>query len=215
MTKLVQSAVIRTNSEKGSICKITIEAVTFEALWKSYPSERPSQERHKEDIKDKNGKVIAKKGDLLYSDQCAIKVSVAIHGVGVEMKSFNGKGVTRINGKKAALRAEELAAWLKTMPFCGLPTKPEAVTGEDWQTKVKGRTGIVFFANYWTRSGESSANRSGDHIDLWNGSRLTAAGASTLSTIGRYIGVSSLFPGTNFGYSDLAGSSEILFWEIK
>lgn len=101
MTKLVQSAVVRTNSEKGSICKITIEAVTFDDLWKNYPSELPSQERQKEDIKDKNGNVTAKKGNLLYSDQCAIKVSVTIHGVGVEMKSFNGKGVTRINGKKA------------------------------------------------------------------------------------------------------------------
>lgn len=215
MTQLFQSAVVRTNDQKGSICKVAVEAVTFAKLWESYPSSPPAQDRHKADVLDKDGKVIAKKGDLVYDNQCAIKVSVAIHGAGVEMKSFNGKGVIRFDGKKAALRAEELATWLKTMPFCGLPAAPQNITGKDWKQKIANRTGIVFFRNYWARSGESGATRSGDHIDLWNGSRLTAEGASAISSFGRWAGIDSFFPGTRFGYSDLAGSSEILFWEVR
>jgi hypothetical protein len=48
-----------------------------------------------------------------FENQCAIKVSVALHAAGVDMKSFRGAAVT-VDGKRLAIRAEELAAWLKT-----------------------------------------------------------------------------------------------------
>ena len=41
--------------------------------------------------------------------------------------------------------------WLQ--PFCGLPKKPEDITGKDWKSKDKGRTGIIMFHAYWTRDG--------------------------------------------------------------
>lgn len=68
--------------------------------------------------------------------------------------------------------------------------------------------------NYWRRSGETST-ATGDHIDLWSGSRLTATGLSFLSTFGRRPGISTIGAGTSWGYSDLGKSTEILFWEIK
>jgi len=193
-------AQVKTNNTPGSVCRMSVEPVRFDALWKAYPSGKPSQ------AKDAHG-------NLLYTNQCAIKVSVALHKVGVEMKSFSGAH-TVLDGKRAALRAEELAAWLNKMPFCGLPSKADPVTGPDWKDKVKGRTGIIFFGDYWTRDGESQANASGDHIDLWNKSALTPSIESTL----RFrLGISRMpnLLGSGNWYSDLDKSKSVLFWEIK
>jgi hypothetical protein len=129
------------------------------------------------------------------------------------MKSFQG-ATTAIDGKRAAIRAAELAAWLDKMPFCGLPPKGESVTGDDWKNKVKGRTGIVFFADYWARDGESAHNGTGDHIDLWNKSTLTP---SLQSTFRFRLGINQLpnaFGAGNW-YSDLGKAKAIKFWEIK
>jgi hypothetical protein len=94
--------------------------------------------------------------------------------------------------------------------------KTENITGSGWESKVKGRTGIIMFDSYWTRDGELAANASGGHIDLWNGARLTINGFwNTLSTVGRSAGMHSFFPGTSFGFSDLRRSKVILFWEVK
>ncbi|WP_429267926.1 T6SS effector amidase Tae4 family protein [Paraburkholderia sp. EB58] len=39
--------------------------------------------------------------------------------------------------------------------------------------KETGRTGIIFFGSYWRRCLKEK-DPSDDHIDLWNGERLTA-----------------------------------------
>ena len=198
---LVQQARIRTNTTKDSVCKVGVESVTFARLWESYPSGHPY-------VDPKTGKPPAG-----FSNQCAIKVSLAIHGAGVEMKSFRG-GAIKMNGLTTAYVAEQLAAWLKLQPFCGLPKAPEDVTGKDWQGKIAGRTGIIFFANYWKREGEST-RPTGDHIDLWNKTRLTSNPANFV----RRLGISSIqwLPGplADYNFSDLAGSTQILFWEVK
>lgn len=199
-----QEATVRTNTTKDSVCRIDVEPVKFAALWKGYPSGAPY-------VDPKTGKPPPG-----YSNQCAIKVSVAIHNAGIEMKSFRAKDKIVVNGKNAAALAESLAAWLNQMPFCGLPQRPENVTGQDWETKIKGRTGIAYFADYWKRTPEAKA-ATGDHIDLWNESRLTANPANIV----RRLGVTSLQWLPSFGsldrynFSDLAGSKTILFWEIK
>lgn len=199
MTKVLkQSAKVRTNATPGSVCKVQIEAVKFADLWASYP-------KTSSPYLDAQGKV-----PTGYENQCAIRVSVALGGVGLTMKSFKGASVS-VSGKRAAVRAQELADWLKLQPFCGLPTKPEDVTGAGWQDKIKARTGIVYFKDYWTRPGEK--HPTGDHIDLWNGSRLTATGTlSQAETFLRFtVGIGSLWR----MYSDLGQSTQILFWEIK
>lgn len=195
---LKQHASVKTNTTKNSVCKIDVPPVRFADLWSSYPAKLPY-------LDAKTGKPPPG-----YDNQCAIKVSWAIQGVGVQMVSFKQAAVA-VDGKKLAIRAEELAAWLRKQPFCGLPSLPLTITGKDWATKIKGKTGIIFFKDYWRRDGERQA--SGDHIDLWNGARLTSTGLlGSLETFARFtVGIQS-FRGL---YSDLGDSSEILFWEIN
>lgn len=169
--------------------------LTFDSLWDGYPNDKP--------YVDKNGDV--PKG---YENQCAIKLSVALDAAGVDLSGFRGAYVV-VKGKRAAIRAEELAQWLKKQRIDGLPPAPANVTGKDWQKKIAGKKGIVFFANYWARSGETRAP-SGDHIDLWNGSRLTASGLQgAVVTFLRFgVGIDS-----GPGFSSLDNASSILFWE--
>ena len=194
MTKIIQQATIKTNNRKDSICTINIQAIKFADLWAAYPN-----------------------GDLYldpetgappkgYENQCAIKLSASIHGAGVEMKSFKSATIT-IEGRRLAIRAKELASWLKLQPFCGLPTRPENITGKDWQERVRGKTGITFFGDYWLRPGEKLP--SGDHIDLWNGNRLSPGWTSFIRFS---LGFSSA---SIFDISDLGNSKEILFWQMK
>jgi len=194
-TALKQKARVRTNATPQSICAIQISPVQFTGLWAAYPKER-------DPYRDAQGKVPA-----AFENQCAIRMSVSLHQVGVTMKSFKGAAV-QLGGQRAAIRAEEFAAWLKLQPFCGLPNKPQAITGQDWQQKIKGKTGIIFFKDYWARDGEVS-HASGDHVDLWNKDRLTPSFASFMRfTVG-------LRGSTILGFSDLGKAKEILFWEIK
>ena len=219
MTKeLVQQARVRTNTTKDSVCKIDVQPVKFADLWNNYVTGDPYRDSKTGDVP---------KG---YGNQCAIRVSAALHKVGVEMKSFTQANVAvkpneqfgriLLDGKNTAVKADQLGSWLSKQPFCGLPQKPENITGKDWESKVKGRTGIVMFDAYWTREGDAAGNATGGHIDLWNGSRLTISGvADGFATIGRYLGISSFRQGARLAeqlsYSDLRNSKTILFWAIN
>ncbi len=173
------------------------EPLKFAALWAAYPSSKPY-------VDSKTGKV--PEG---YDNQCAIKVSVALGEAGAKLDSFKGAAVT-IKGAKVAIRAQELAAWLKVQRIEGVASSPETISGEDWEKKIKGRTGIVYFADYWIRGNEKVPT--GDHIDLWNGNRLTASGlegaAVTFLRFG--LGIES-----GPGFSSLNKAKTIWFWEVK
>ncbi len=210
---LKQSAIVKTNTVKDSVCKIDVPAVKFSDLWGNYVTGSPYKPAPND------------KGD--YSNQCALRMSATFHKVGIKMLSFSQKSVKPMpgaqalgrvimDGSAAAVRAYELGEWLKLQPFCGLPQKPENITGKDWETKVKGRTGILMFHAYWTRAGEAPNSANGGHIDLWNGSRLTISGFwDGFATLGRRVGMQEFLPGTQIGFSDLRHSKTILFWEIK
>jgi hypothetical protein len=200
--------------QQSNTFKESTGKITFAGLWDNYVTGDP----YKPGAGDK--------GD--YSNQCALRMSATFHKVGIQMKSFSQKTIKPMPGAKtlgrvtmdgypAAVRAYELGEWLELQPFNGLPKQPENITGKDWESKVKGRTGIIMFHGYWTRTGESTADASGGHIDLWNGSRLTISSTEDLLAVfGRRIGISSAhIPGTSIGYSNLANSKIILFWEIK
>ena len=133
------------------------------------------------------------------------------------MKSFSEKTVKPMpgaqslgrllhDGNPVSTRAYELASWLSLVPFCGLPQRPEEITGEDWVAKVEGRTGIIMFHAYWTRANESHENASGGHIDLWNGSKLTGFGT------GLRVHWNIVIDGV---WSDFRNSKRILFFPIK
>jgi hypothetical protein len=195
MGNIQQSAKIETNTNRSSICKLDMKPVVFSELWKNYPAQPPY-------IDPKTGKP-----PVNYEDQCAIKISVALHKTGVEMRSYSAKDRIRLNGKNTAALAENLAQWLVLVPFCGLAQKAENVTGPKWEELVKNRTGIIFFRDYWLRKG--AIIPAGDHIDLWNRSTLTPGFASFWRFA---LGFNS---SVIFRLSDLGNSKEILFWEIK
>lgn len=194
--------VVRTNSTPNSVKVVQLQVVTFQDLWDNYPSGNPYD-------------------NPAYTNQCAIRMSITFHRVGIGMKSFSSKlvrpssgqatiGRIILDGKPTATRADELGQWLKLQPFAGLPNAEE-ITGPNWGSKVTGRTGIIQFSRYWTRDGEDADSASGGHIDLWNRDTLTATGIEgRINSFLRFrMGVASAW------YSDLGKSKQILFWEIK
>ncbi len=130
---------------------------------------------------------------------------LALAHAGVSFNNFAGArcpASTRASGLAAS--AQGLAEWLTRRPFAGCPA-PESYDGKTVFEKIKDRTGIIFLANYWQRSGETGNARSGDHIDLWNGSRMTAVS----SWFRVHIGIS--WDGL---WSDFRGAPKTLFWNI-
>lgn len=203
---------VRTNNTPLSQKDVALKVLTFQELWRAYPTKDPYD--------DPTGE---------YENQCSIRMSVTFHSIGSDMKSFSQKvlepmpgkrtlGRLILNGKATATRAYELAAWLKLRPFLGLG-KPENITGQDWQDRIKGRTGIIYFFGYWRQDGDPADALSGGHIDLWNNDTLTPSAVS----FWRFrIGVRRMINPVDYlrgrrgnWYSDLADSKEILFWEVK
>ncbi|WP_233872428.1 T6SS effector amidase Tae4 family protein [Paraburkholderia adhaesiva] len=195
---------VQTNSTKGSIKEVILKAVTFAELWAAYPHSDPC--------------IDPATGKKAFEDECAIRLGTCLYGVGITNNSFKGE-TCWFHGhpRSHMLRAKEVAEWLHSQPFAGCQ-KPETITGSDWVDKIKGRTGIVFFGSYWRRSLKEK-QPSGDHIDLWNGDRLTP---STETTLRFDLGVSHVWnPLSAIGigpenfYSDLSQAKTILFWKIN
>jgi Type VI secretion system (T6SS), amidase effector protein 4 len=194
-----KKTVVKTNSTPDSIKVVELKALTFQELWDNYPSGDPYD--------DPTGK---------YKNQCAIRMSVAFHRVGIEMKSFSEKlikpapakkdlGRLLLDGKPTATRAYELSEWLQLRPIAGL-RGAENITGPDWSSNVKGRTGIIFFYGYWQQDGDTADNLSGGHIDLWNGEKLTGIGTGL--RVHWNIVISGI-------WSDFRKSKIILFFPIQ
>lgn len=134
--------------------------VTFEQLWKHYPDEDPCDA--------KNGK-----GDKLFSNQCAIRLSHSMKACGISFASFPKKRKCWVHpGKEHILAAVALADWIQKAKIPNMLIT-ETVTGAKWRDKVLFRTGIICFEDYYLRSDGSG----GDHIDLWNGSSMTGFGS--------------------------------------
>jgi hypothetical protein len=190
MTRLQQTARIKTNQQKGSICKVNVQAVTFADLWSSYPASDPC------DAKDKDG-------HKLFHNQCAIRLSYALKKTGVTFKSYPAKRKCWVHpDADHVLSASELADWLELQPFVGCK-KSETITGADWRNKVLNRTGIICFEDYYTPSNGSG----GDHIDLWNKDRMTSVGSGLRARFGIVI---------PFGvWSDLRKARKIRFFPIE
>lgn len=183
-------------------------AIAFDTLWKNYPTETPCV--------DRSGR--PPRG---WDNQCAVRMSVALSKSGVSFDSFpdGGRCPTQPAGATMIGSAQRLANWLaqkNRFKACG---PREIIISKRWETSVAGRSGIIFFKDYWRRRGETRGTGTGDHVDLWNRDTLTP----TLSSFMRFtLGISS-FPNLNpFTrrsdnlnlYSDLSGSDEIWFWNV-
>ncbi|PZN79475.1 MAG: hypothetical protein DM484_11290 [Candidatus Methylumidiphilus alinenensis] len=124
---------------------------TFATLWNNHPT-----------IKGESS--LLDRG--AYEYQCSINLSAALIRSGVNMKSYNGQLSWQKGNPKYAIRAQQLANWLAS-PVNPLRSKVEKYSGSEVFDKINGRSGVIFFQNYW------GIGHQGDHIDLWNGYRLT------------------------------------------
>ncbi len=126
--------------------------VTFIDLWNAYPADRsPCRKAN---------------GDPSFANQCAIRLSVCLADGGVNLSSCRAVRCWHGHGRRHIIRAQQLADWLAN------PLGKRAVNAVVMHrskvdsTHYAGRSGIVFFQNFW-----GSGNQ-GDHIALWNGSLL-------------------------------------------
>jgi len=85
-------------------------------------------------------------------------------------------------------------------PASRLPGKVAKMKASEAFDQIKGRKGIVFIQNYW------GPGHQGDHIDLWNGTRLT----DRFSWARIHLRVS--WEGT---FSDFRKAQSIWFWELQ
>ena len=108
-------------------------------------------------------------GAANFDDQCAIRMGVCLSDAGLELRGFRGARCWHGHAGRHLLRAQELASWLRlplqTRQFSDARLSRArrtriAISSADYA----GRSGIVFFQNFWGRGNQ------GDHIDLWDGS---------------------------------------------
>lgn len=147
-----------------------------------------------------DGKPCSRNGVPFFTNQCAIRMGHALQAAGFE--------VTRIHVRLCwyhkkqnfhALAAEELAKAINRSVLPGIG-KLKKLKPEDFTKPIRGSKGIIFFKDYWRRSGEIYDRRTGDHIDLWNGHKLTNSSFYTFW--------SNLF-------HTYDNSKEIWFWPVR
>ncbi len=160
----------------------------FQTLWQNHPTIKGDAP-----ILDRS----------IYQNQCAINVSAALIRSGIPLKDFRGALSWGKSQTKYALRAQELADWLalRSRFPCKRFVKIDA---KDFDSELALQTGIIFFKNYW---GEGNQ---GDHIDLWNGSRLTdwRSWARIHFRVGPY-GLHNIGAG-----SDFKKAESVWFWGV-
>lgn len=123
----------------------------FQTLWRNHPTIKGDTP-----ILDKTS----------YPNQCAINLSAALVRSGVSMDDFRGAKSWQKEKPKYAIRAQELADWLSLKSR--FPGRSRIkINPKSFNSEIARQSGIIFFQNYW------GPGRQGDHIDLWNGSRLT------------------------------------------
>ncbi|CCN80767.1 Conserved hypothetical protein [Vibrio nigripulchritudo SFn27] len=142
-------------------------------------------------------------GTRPFDNYCAILLSEAFIRTGISTKSAKVTKCWSHSGSKHIIRAQEMAHWLNksNLSFVG---KREKINPSTFSDDLKGRTGIIFFKDYWQRGSEAFSNRSGDHIDLWNKDEITSGGMFRRSLY-EFFGV----------VSDFNDSREVWFWEVK
>lgn len=109
-------------------------------LWYNYPTERSPC-------------------DAGYTNQCAIRLSIALEGASVPLNHFFGNKC--VHGH--ARGAQDLANFLRR--GWGSPTWTYRRNRGLAKQLLQSHQGVIFFQNCFTREGESL--RRGDHIDVW------------------------------------------------
>ncbi|HWY33913.1 MAG TPA: T6SS effector amidase Tae4 family protein, partial [Nitrosopumilaceae archaeon] len=193
-----------TSSENSSGNNNNFQNINFETLWNNYPG------HHIDHLSPPNNKE-------LYHDQCAIELSEALIKSGIHLNGYKGATCKNCSLKeKHALNAQQLANFLLHGAKIDGMASPKILTGANYESYVKGKTGIIYFEDYWHRDSDKKGERTGDHIDLWNQNALgsmTGYAGRTLNTWFRRN--FPTFSENHLGMSDLTKSKRVIFWEIK
>jgi hypothetical protein len=144
-------------------------------------------------------------GFPVFHNQCAIRLGVALRRAGVTDGQIGGCASCSVHPRSDMhfINANQLANALAHASIPGIGTV-EKITGTEtahYYPKIFGRTGIIYFQDYWKRSSDSG-RPTGDHIDVWNGYRSSA---KWLLEWFSWLGY----------YSNYANAGEIWFWEVK
>ena len=150
----------------------------FNKLWKNHPTgEFPCSTDGKKN----------------FDNQCAIRMGDCFEKAGISTKNWPARRCWQHKKSEShILAAEELAVALTRVTVVGVK-KAEKYSGSDGFEKIKNRKGIIFIKNFY------GTGMQGDHIDLWNGWRLS----SLMSAISVY---------TPWGSQYHKG--DIWFWEV-
>jgi hypothetical protein len=123
--------------------------INFTDLWDSHPGGvKP--------CKDKDGRPT-------YEDQCAIRMSIALAGAGIDMSKYPGRTCGIKGHPVHAVSAQELANWLTKI--LGPPHKESAMHG---CLDYKSLTGIIFIKSF---QGTANPDQRFNHMDVWDGRR--------------------------------------------
>lgn len=123
--------------------------VKFETLWRNHPYPKSPCDT------------------ALFTNQCAIRMGVALEKSGVDTSGFDRKYPQRRcypglnHSPKHILAAQELANWIDSSDNNLFGSK--TVHTGDASEALKGKKGIVFIRNGWGPT---------DHIDLWDGETM-------------------------------------------
>jgi len=166
----------------------------FSTLWKNFP------EKAKIEIECYNKQPT---GSAPFDNYCAILLSECFIKSGIDLSQLSGDRCWSHQGKRHIIRAEEMANALKRHVPSGF-MQPIKVEPGSFQSVLNGKTGVIYFKDYWQRGKEKFEQRSGDHIDLWDKDRITSSSMFTRSILEFFGRV-----------SDLNKSREVLFWEVK
>ena len=167
---------------------------TFKTLWDNFPD---TEEMKKKCINKQPSKANP------FDNYCSILMSECLILSGISLSQCRGVKCWSHSGEKHILKAAELANWLTKSPPSGFGKK-ESINPSKFQKELGGRTGVIYFKDYWTRGNESFTRRSGDHIDLWSNGKITSS-TMYYRAVAEFFGL----------VSDLNKSKEIWFWEVK
>ena len=180
--------------------------VQFVDLWRGHPINEsvttPCIAPH--DLTNMEGEHILM-GFPVFHNQCAIRLGVALRRAGVTDGQIGGCAACAVHPRSDMhfINASQLANALThaNIPGIGPVEKITGTEAAHYYPKLFGRTGIIYFQDYWKRMSDTG-RATGDHIDVWNGYRSSA---KWLLEWFSWVGY----------YSNYANAGEIWFWEVK
>jgi hypothetical protein len=181
--------------------------LTFRDLWRNHPANESVATPciAPRDLTNLEGKHIGK-GFPVFSNQCAIRMSVTLKRCGVTPGQLSSAAHCSVHSREEMhlINASQVANAIARANLPGVGPI-QRITGKDaseFYPHLFGRTGLIYIQDYWARSTDRPGQPTGDHIDVWNGYRPTT---KWLMEWFSWLGY----------YSNYAQAREIWFWDVK